>query len=57
MEEYEGCRECKRYGTCAKISFLRSNEPRGREAKNKREVFYQRLAKKCKNEEVSDWYE
>lgn len=57
MEENEGCRECERYEVCAKISFFRGNEPRGREAKNNREIFYQQLAKKCKNEGVSDWYE
>ena len=51
MEDF-GCRECEKYGSCVKVSFLRQNEPRGREAKDKREIFYRRLAKKCRNGEL-----
>ena len=50
MEEREGCRECERYETCATVSFLRSNEPRGSEAKQKRELFYRKLATKCRED-------
>lgn len=54
MEEREGCRECGRYGACARVSFLRNNEPRGRDAKDKRKIFYHQLAKICRKEKLDE---
>lgn len=51
MDDREGCRECGKYGTCSRVYFLRINEPRGIVAKDKRRIFYQKLAEKCKSEE------
>ncbi len=50
MEENEGCRECDKYETCSRVYFLRVNEPRGSIARERRKVFYQQLAKKCRSE-------
>ncbi len=50
MEEHEGCRECGKYETCSRVYFLRTNEPRGTLARERRRAFYKKLAEKCRSE-------